>query len=171
MDKINSDKIGKLFLLPSVISSGTTRNTIPQYNLECMQMLRVFVVENERTARRFLREAGVKTDFNEIEMLVLNEHTPENDIESLLQACRMGRDIGLLSESGLPCVADPGARLVLIARQEGIEIIPLSGPSSILLALIASGLNGQSFTFHGYLPIEKSSLGRKIKDIERKALN
>jgi 16S rRNA (cytidine1402-2'-O)-methyltransferase len=134
-----------------------------------MQMLRVFVVENERTARRFLREAGIETDFSEIEMLVLNEHTPANDIESLLQPCRMGRDMGLLSESGLPCLADPGARLVLIARQEGIEIIPLSGPSSVILALISSGLNGQSFTFHGYLPIDKSLLARKIKEIERKA--
>ena len=160
---------GKLFLIPSTIAEGTVENTIPLFNIKIMQGLRHFIVENDRSARRFLREAGIKTSFDDIKLVNLNEHTPASEIWGLLNSCREGNDTGLLSEAGLPCIADPGSELVLYARNEGIEVIPLCGPSSIFLSLMASGLNGQNFVFHGYLPIDKNSLEKNIREIDKKA--
>lgn len=170
MEKQVKNRAGTLFLLPTSIAAGTSAMVIPSGNVARMSDIRHFIVENERTARRYLREAGVKTAFEEIEMYVLNQHTPSDEYEKMLEPCFRGEDTGLLSESGLPCIADPGARIVMLARESGVRIIPLSGPSSVFLALMASGLNGQNFAFNGYLPIEKSELARKIKDLERRAL-
>jgi 16S rRNA (cytidine1402-2'-O)-methyltransferase len=129
-----------------------------------------FVVEHPKTARRHLKQLGVTRPLQEIQLASLNEHTTPAEVSGLLQPLLEGEDIGLMSEAGCPAVADPGAELVRLAHQHGINVMPLAGPSSILLALMASGLNGQSFTFHGYLPVEKAERNKRLKELEAESL-
>lgn len=155
-----------LYLIPVEISDGTTSMTIPIGNLSIVKDIRVFVVENVRTARRCLRHWDPTFPIDECEFFELNVRTPETQISSYLDALRRGVPMGLMSEAGCPAVADPGAALVAIAQREGRKVIPLVGPSSILMALMASGFNGQGFSFNGYLPIHDNEKLATVKELE-----
>lgn len=161
---------GKLYLIPVPIAGEDPFGTLPQDTLEIIDKLRVFIVEDIRTARRFLRKAGYKGDFNDIVFHTLNEHSRAGDISEMLKEALNGKDAGILSEAGVPCVADPGAILVAAAHKSNIRVVPLTGPSSILLALMGSGFNGQNFTFHGYLPVKEQLRIAKLKELETNSL-
>jgi len=168
---MSMQKPGKLFLLPSSLGESPISRVIPQYNQEIILHIRHFYVESEKSARQFLRKSGFKIDFSEVELILLNEHiiASKTDLSGLLKPLLEGYDGAILSDAGCPAVADPGAEIVKIAHQKHIQVIPLVGPSSILLALMASGMNGQGFTFLGYLPKEKNERIRKIKLAETDA--
>lgn len=138
----------------------------PAYNIDIINSIKYYVVEDEKNARRSLKKMGIQTPIPELILYPLNKHSDPDQYASYLKPALEGQPIGLISEAGCPGVADPGAEVVKIAHQKGIKVIPLVGPSSILLALMASGMNGQSFSFHGYLPIDQRERSRKIKDIE-----
>ena len=157
---------GKLYLLPNLLGKSEINCVIPSGVLEIIHSLDCFIVENVRSARRFLLHSGYSKEINNIEFFILDEHTSNDDIQKYIVACQAGRNMGVLSEAGVPAVADPGARIVELAHKSGIRVIPLVGPSSILLALMSSGLNGQSFSFLGYLPVKKDNLVRRIREIE-----
>ena len=160
-------KAGKLYLLPTTLGDfETTNQVIPAFNIEIIHQLDIFIVEQVRTARRFLIKIQHPKPIDEIVFYELNKHTKEEEVGSYLNEVLKGKSIGLLSEAGTPCIAYPGAIIVRMAQQQGIKVIPLVGPNSIILALMASGFNGQQFTFHGYLPIEKNDLLKKIKEME-----
>jgi len=142
---------------------------IPEKVISLTRQLRFFIVEDIRSARRFLRLIDKQFPIDDTIFYELNEHTGESDIAHYLEPVANGSDIGLLSEAGLPGIADPGARIVALAHQKKITVTPLSGPSSILLALISSGLNGQNFTFNGYLPVKPPERSAKLRDLEKKA--
>jgi len=161
-----SNKIGKLYLLPTTISDGDWQSTIPQFVRDISIELQHYVVEDVRTARRYLRKIGSKQDFDSMDFFILNKHTQAMDIPSFIKPCLEGNDMGLLSEAGVPCVADPGNEVVKVARQKGIQVIPMVGPSSIIMSLMASGFNGQNFAFIGYLPIDKFARARYLKTLE-----
>lgn len=166
----NSATPGRLYLIPVSLSEGNDpQYDIPAGNTAILNNLSEFVCENERTARRFLRAMGFTGNFDEVTLHVLDKHTRETDLPEFLARARQGNDIGLLSEAGNPCIADPGQMIVKLAHLAGIRVIPLVGPSSILLALISSGFNGQHFIFHGYLPIERNKRIAKIRDMEQAA--
>ena len=160
---------GKLYLIPAPISESTSEKTLPAYNLKIINSIRFFIVENVRTARRFLSEIKILTPIDELIFYTLNKHSQAEEIPSFLNPIEKGSHIGLLSEAGTPCIADPGAVIVEMAHKKNIEVIPLTGPSSVILALMASGLNGQNFTFLGYLPINKADKIKTIKQIEKKS--
>ena len=130
-----------------------------------------FIVENSKTARAFLKKMSIPTPQNKLKIHILNKHTPIEEFHGFLNACRNGANIGLISEAGCPGVADPGAEITNMAHTEDIQVVPLVGPSSILLAIMASGMNGQSFTFNGYLPIEKSERKKKLQNLEKNSRN
>ena len=157
---------GTLYLIPTLLSDTDIERVIPLYNIEIVRELSVFVVEELKSARHFLKKAGYPRPYDSAQFFVLNEHTPKDEIGEMLDPLLNGLNVGLLSEAGLPCVADPGASLVNLCHQEEIHIVPLSGPSSIFMALMASGFNGQQFTFHGYLPIETKEKAKKIREME-----
>ncbi len=159
---------GKLYLIPTVLNENAV-HVIPAYVHEITKSLTHFFVENERTARRYLRKSGFIKSFDEVILQPLNEHTSPETISTYLDYLLKGNDCGLMSEAGVPAVADPGHLLVHKAHQNNIQVIPLSGPSSIILALMASGLNGQQFTFHGYLPVRQPERNKKIQQLEQKA--
>ena len=144
-----------LYLFPTPIADIEINQCLPEENQKLLQECDSFVVEQVRTARRFLRKAGYTKDFAEVEFYELNEHTDLKEIDSYLTPLRQGKNLGLMSEAGLPCVADPGATLVKLAQKEGFKVCPLIGPSSLMMSLMASGFNGQNFAFVGYLPIDK----------------
>ncbi|MCD4790813.1 MAG: SAM-dependent methyltransferase [Bacteroidales bacterium] len=160
---------GKLFLIPSFLSDSSQSKVFPEWNTEIIYALNEFIVEEIKTARRFLRKIGYKNPFDEVEFHILNEHTDITQVQSYLNCINTGNSIGLLSEAGTPCIADPGAEIVRIAHQTNVQVIPLIGPSSIMLALMASGFNGQNFVFHGYLPIDKRERIKKLKELEHNA--
>lgn len=145
------------------------QKVIPGQVLEITRGLRHFIVEDLRSARRFLRLIDRKFPIDDSTFLELSEHTADPEYKHYLDAAENGHDMGLLSEAGLPCIADPGSKIVMMAHEKNIKVTPLTGPSSIILALISSGLNGQSFTFNGYLPIKPAELTPKIKEIEKRA--
>lgn len=145
-------------------------DVLPAANLEVMNSLDYFIVENTRTARRFLSKAGIERKIDSLEFVELNEHTTEaRDIERMLSPVEEGRSAGVISEAGVPGVADPGADIVALAHRKGIRVVPLVGPSSILMVMMASGQNGQSFAFVGYLPVKEPDRSRTIKNLERRA--
>ncbi|XXQ67569.1 SAM-dependent methyltransferase [Neisseriaceae bacterium B1] len=157
-----------LYLIPTPLGAPDTPCLLPHEQTQIVHITD-FVVEAEKTARAHLKHLGVQTPIRELNLQTLNEHTPKANIAALLQPLRNGRDLGLVSEAGCPAVADPGADLVALAHQEGFEIRPLIGPSSILLALMASGANGQSFAFKGYIAAEKSERAGSLKDLETRS--
>jgi len=165
-----SSKQGSIFLIPSTLGDTLPERVLPAYNFQLIQQLDVFIVEELRTARRFLRKCGYEKDFGTTTFHLLNEHTPENEIFTFLEQARAGTDTGLLSEAGCPAVADPGSTVIKLAHENGIRVVPLSGPSSIIMALMGSGFNGQNFTFHGYLPVKAPERIKKIREIERDLL-
>ncbi len=158
----------KLFLIPCTLGDSPIPHVLPAFNIEVILNLSHFVVEDERTARRFLIRCGYKTDFSTVRFFNLNEHTPDQDVPSILEDSAPG-DIGLISDAGVPGVADPGAILVLEAHRLGFQVIPLTGPSSLILALMASGLNGQQFAFNGYLPVKDPERASKIRFFEKRS--
>ncbi len=157
---------GFLLLIPTPLGDTNIGACLPANCSDRILPLRVFIVEEIRTARRFLRKIGYQIPFDTVTFLELNEHTPQQEITSYLDAALQGENIGLLSEAGLPCVADPGNKAVALAHQMGITVKPLVGPSSLMLALMASGLNGQNFTFHGYLPVKPPERAKALKALE-----
>ncbi|MBR3074315.1 MAG: SAM-dependent methyltransferase [Bacteroidales bacterium] len=163
---------GKLYLIPSPLGDYDPADVLPGPVLQKAQGLKCFVVEEVRTARRFLSRAGLKGHIEELEFHTLNEHTGQAEVEAMAALFDKG-DVGLISEAGLPAVADPGAALVALCHEKGIEVVPLVGPSSLMLALMGSGLNGQSFAFRGYLPAKTDERRTALKAVEResKSLN
>lgn len=160
-------KTGTLYLIPVPLGETVAiEAAIPEQVRHLAASLHAFIVEHPKSARQFLKKTGSIVPLQEIRMQVLDEHTHPDELENLLQPLLAGEDIGLLSEAGCPAVADPGANLVRMAHARGIHVAPLVGPSSIVLALMASGLNGQSFAFLGYLPAERTERIRKIADME-----
>ena len=167
---MENNQTGKLFLIPTTLGGfDSIGNVLPDYNTQIIHSIDIFIVEQVRTARRFLSRLKHPVSIDDIEFYELNKHTREDDVFSFLYGIKGGKSIGLLSEAGTPCIADPGASVVKIAHELNIKVVPLVGPNSIILSLMASGFNGQNFTFHGYLPIDKSDLSRKLKEIEQKA--
>lgn len=158
---------GKLFLIPSFLGENGPDDVLPRRTILTACSLDCFVVEELRTARRFLSAIGLRGKMEDIEFHELNEHTPLSEIESYVSLFENGRNVGLVSEAGLPAVADPGAALVAMAHSKGIEVVPLVGPSSLMLALMASGMNGQSFAFCGYLPVKSEDRRKRLKEIEK----
>lgn len=161
-------KTGRLILFPVPIGAEEMGHSLPARNLELLAQCRTFIVEEVRTARRFLKRAGYPFPIDDTVFLELNEHTSHDAIGSYLDAIDRGENIGLLSEAGLPCVADPGAIITKVAQRRGIEVVPLVGPSSLMLALMASGLNGQRFAFCGYLPVDRSARAAAIRRLEER---
>ena len=155
-----------LYLIPVGLGGDDPNEILPNHNLKIIQEIDEFIVENARSARRFLRAAGYSKNFDDVTFHILDKHTPEGSIPGFISAIKAGKPVGLLSEAGVPCVADPGNIPVKLCQENGFKVVPLVGPSSIIMALMASGFNGQNFSFHGYLPVEKGSLKRKIKEIE-----
>lgn len=160
---------GTLFLIPAPLGEVDFAEIIPAHVQQHIAELEYFIVEHPKTARQFLKQIGGMRPLQEISMQVLNEHTRLNEIDQLLAPLFAGNNIGLLSEAGCPAVADPGANLVRVAHRKCVPIVPLVGPSSILLALMASGLNGQCFHFHGYLPVKNELRLRKIIQLEEES--
>lgn len=148
---------------------GDTRpdEVLPARNLETIKSVRYFVVENLRSARRFLKSVDRNICIDDLNMVELNEHTPAADVEAMLDPLAAGHDIGVISEAGCPAVADPGADLVAAAQRRGYQVVPLVGPSSIIMSLMASGFNGQSFAFVGYLPVEASRRAAAMKTMQQ----
>lgn len=161
-------KRGRLILFPVPIGAEEMDFSLPKHNLELLATCRTFIVEELRTARRFLKKTGYPHPIDDTVFLELNEHTTHEEIGGYLDALERGDNIGLLSEAGLPCVADPGAMITKVAQRRGIEIVPLIGPSSLMLSLMASGFNGQSFAFVGYLPVDKSKRASAIRHLEER---
>ncbi|MEZ3418407.1 MAG: SAM-dependent methyltransferase [Bacteroidales bacterium] len=160
-------KRGRLFLIPSPLGENDPAEVIPAPVLKSLEGFRTFVVEEVRTARRYLSKAGLKGHIGELEFHELNEHTEQAEIEGYIRLFDNGNDVALISEAGLPAVADPGAQLVALAHRNGIEVIPAVGPSSLMLALMASGLNGQSFAFCGYIPAKTDERRSRLKTLEK----
>ena len=155
-----------LYLVPVPISPAPVSDVIPAGNLEILKGLRYFIVENVRTARRYLKHVDPSFPIGECSFSVLDRHTDPQDVASMLQPLRDGLPMGVMSEAGCPGVADPGSHPVEIAQREGLRVIPLVGPSSILMALMGSGFNGQGFCFHGYLPIGENERKKALKRLE-----
>lgn len=158
---------GTLYLIPSPISQENIAWVLPAAVQQCVAGLSHFIVEHPKTARQFLKQIGCKQPLQSLQMQTLNEHTSSKDLPELLQPLLAGHDVGLLSEAGCPAVADPGAELIRLAHKNNISVTPLVGPSSIILALMASGLNGQCFAFYGYLPVESAARIHKIMELEK----
>lgn len=162
---------GVIYMIPCPISDERgVWDVLPQANLDVMNSLDYFIVENTRSARRFLSKAGIERRIEELEFVELNEHTTSaSEIEKMLKPVLAGRSAGVISEAGVPGVADPGADIVALAHRKGVRVVPLVGPSSILMSVMASGLNGQSFAFVGYIPVKDAERAKRIKELERRA--
>ena len=169
---INTDETtasGQLFLIPSVIAPETAERVLPPQVLEVLGRLDYFLAENVRTSRRFISALKLGRPIDQLQLNVLDKRTPVQEVATLMAPLHRGHDLGILSEAGCPGVADPGAVAVAYAHRHGIAVVPLVGPSSFLLALMASGFSGQSFTFHGYLPIDKEARRKAIRQLEKDA--
>ena len=161
---------GILYLIPTTLGdTAETADVIPVKINEIINTIDEYIVENEKSARHYLKKIGIKKPLQEIVLHPLNQHTEAKDLSTYLNSIALGKNIGIISEAGCPGVADPGAEVVKQAHYRNIKVVPLVGPSSILLALMASGFNGQSFTFNGYLPKERPDRIKKIKELERLA--
>ena len=162
--------MSKLYLIPTTLGETYLNAVLPVGNLQIINNLKYFIVENLRSARRFLKQVNREINIDELTFFELNEHTDLLDLQPFIKPILNGNDVGILSEAGCPCTADPGASVVEIAHKAGIKIVPLVGPSSILLSLMASGFNGQNFAFNGYLPIDKKTRINKLKALENRVL-
>ena len=158
-----------LFLIPNVLGDTAPLEVIPMSVKKNIEQLRYFVFEKEKAGRAFVKRICPSVPQDKIKVFLLNKFTESYEVEEMMKTLTTGHDLGLISDAGCPGIADPGAELVAKAHQHGIRVVPLVGPSSILLALMASGLNGQSFVFHGYLPIEKIERRKNIKQLEKNA--
>ncbi|MBK5279794.1 MAG: SAM-dependent methyltransferase [Bacteroidia bacterium] len=162
---------GKIYLIPMVIAEDTLQQVIPKQVLLALKDIQFFLVENPRTARRYLSGLKIYDSIETLSFQVLDKETKASELKVLMTPVLKGNNVGVISESGCPGVADPGSMAVRFAHQNGIAVVPLVGPSSILLALMASGLNGQSFAFHGYLPVDAKEAAKAIKEFERESID
>jgi 16S rRNA (cytidine1402-2'-O)-methyltransferase len=165
-------QLGKLYLIPTTL--GETENpfdVLPQTIKRSIELLDYYIVENEKTARKFIKSICPEKVQASLHLSALNKHTQDAEYKKMIQDCVEGKNVGLMSEAGCPGVADPGAVIVKLAHEKGVQVIPLVGPSSILLAIMASGMNGQSFAFNGYIPIDAAEKKGAIKNLEKLSIN
>ncbi|HOD68583.1 MAG TPA: SAM-dependent methyltransferase [Bacteroidaceae bacterium] len=160
-----------LYLIPSLLGEIPVEQVLPQYNRDLIIGIRHFIVEDVRTARRFLKQVEGSIDIEQLTFYTLNKHTKPDELAGMLVPLEQGEPMGVISEAGCPAVADPGSDVVAIAQRKGLRVVPLVGPSSIILALMGSGFNGQSFAFNGYLPIEQEERIKALKKLEWKVYN
>ncbi len=160
---------GQLYLIPNTLGESPIERNLPNETIALIKSIKYYVVENIRSARRFLKKVDKAIEIDDLTFFVLDKHTKANDIPSFLKPLSNGINMGMLSEAGCPGVADPGAEIAKLAHEKNIRVIPLVGPSSILLSVMASGLNGQSFAFHGYLPVKKGEAPKAIKALEERS--
>ena len=160
-----------LYLLPVTLGETPLSNVLPQYNSEIIAGIRHFIVEDVRSARRFLRKVDPQFDIDGSTFFELNKHTAPEVVAGYLKPLQGGKPMGVISEAGCPAVADPGADVVAIAQRKGLKVVPLVGPSSIILSVMASGFNGQSFAFNGYLPIKPDERAKKLRQLEQRIYN
>ncbi|EAR01544.1 SAM-dependent methyltransferase [Maribacter sp. HTCC2170] len=160
---------GKLFLIPSTLGDNEPLEVLPISIKRTIEQIDHYIVENEKTARRFIKKISPRKSQPGLQIEVLNKYTEPTELPNFLDPCLKGIDVGILSEAGCPGIADPGAEVVKIAHQKNIQVVPLVGPSSLLLALMSSGMNGQNFAFNGYLPIESNDRKKTIKSLEKRS--
>ena len=163
---MNSEK-GNLYLIPTTLGDNEPLEVLPISVKKIIEQTNVYIVENEKTARRFIKKISSGKSQSSLQIFPLNKFTDASILPEFLEPCLKGIHVGLLSEAGCPGIADPGADIVRLAHQKNIKVVPLVGPSSILMAMMSSGMNGQSFTFNGYLPIDKNERKNEIKRLER----
>ena len=168
---IKNDSVGKLYLIPTTMGDSDPLDVLPQKVKRTIDFIEDYIVENEKTARKFIKSIAPDKVQATLRLHSLNKHTEVSEHANMIQPCLEGRNVGIMSEAGCPGVADPGAVIVKLAHEKGIQVIPLVGPSSILLAMMASGMNGQSFAFNGYLPIEKGDKKLALKNFEKLSLD
>jgi len=159
--------LGKLYLIPTTLGEGDPMDVLPHTVKRAIDFIDDYIVENEKTARKFIKSIHPEKVQATLRLSSLNKHTQVSEHNQMIQACLEGKNIGLMSEAGCPGVADPGAVIVKLAHEKGIQVVPMVGPSSILLAIMASGMNGQSFAFNGYIPIDKAEKKTAIKNLEK----
>lgn len=162
---------GKLYLIPTTLGENDPMEVLPISVKDFINKTNYFIVENEKTARRFIKKISPSKSQQDLRLETLNKHTAPEQLSDYLKPCLEGNDVGIISEAGCPGVADPGAEMVALAHQTGIQVVPMVGPSSILLALMASGMNGQSFAFNGYLPIDKTDKKKALKQLEKRSID
>lgn len=160
-------KYGNLYLIPTTLGDNEPLEVLPLSVKKIVQNTRYFIVENEKSARRFIKKITPRKSQSSLKLLLLDKFTTELESRTYLDSCLQGINIGLLSEAGVPAIADPGASIVMLAHTKNIRVVPLVGPSSITLAMMGSGLNGQNFAFNGYLPIDKLERKKSIKELEK----
>lgn len=158
---------GKLYLIPTTLGETEPLEVMPYSVRKMIEQIDYYIVENEKSARRFIKKITPKKSQPDLQIMLLDKYAEEMETRTYLNACDQGINVGLLSEAGVPAVADPGATIVKLAHEKGVQVVPLVGPSSILMALMASGMNGQNFAFNGYLPIDKLDRKKAIKELER----
>lgn len=163
--------IGKLYLIPTTLGDTEPLEVMPLSVKKVIEEVDFFIVENEKTARRFIKKITPKKSQSSLHLMSLDKYAEELETRTYLDVCKNGTHVGLLSEAGVPAVADPGATIVKLAHEKGIQVVPLVGPSSILMAIMSSGMNGQNFAFNGYLPIDKGERKKAIKELEKLSLN
>ncbi|RZJ34530.1 MAG: SAM-dependent methyltransferase [Flavobacterium sp.] len=163
----SSQPFGRLYLIPTTLGEAEPADVLPQSIMRTIGFIDHYIVENEKTARRFIKSVAPEKVQAELKISVLNKHTEISEHNQMIAPCLQGINIGLMSEAGCPGIADPGAAIVKLAHEKNIQVVPLVGPSSILLAMMGSGMNGQSFAFNGYLPIDKSEKKLVLKTLER----
>lgn len=161
--------MASLYLIPTTLGDTPLDRVLPTHNTDIIRSLRHFIVEEVRTARRFIKSVDRSISIDDLTFYPMGKHADPARYSGYLQALRQGQDMGVISEAGCPAVADPGAAIVEIAQREGLHVVPLVGPSSILLAVMASGFNGQSFAFHGYLPIDGADRAKRLKQLEARS--
>ena len=161
--------IPALYLIPNLLGETPVEQVLPAYNHDIIMGIRHYIVEDVRTARRFLKQVDRSIDIDQLTFYTLNKHTKPDEISGMLKPLEEGNPMGVISEAGCPAVADPGADVVAIAQRKGLKVVPLVGPSSIILAVMGSGFNGQSFVFNGYLPIEPDERIKTLKKLEQRA--
>ena len=159
--------IGKLYLIPTTLGETEPLEVMPLSVKKVVEQIEYYIVENEKSARRFIKKISPKKQQDSLKIMLLDKYAEELETNTYLDVCQQGINVGLLSEAGVPAVADPGAIIVKLAHQKNIQVVPLVGPSSILMAMMSSGMNGQNFAFNGYLPIDKGDRKRAVKDLEK----
>ena len=159
--------LGKLYLIPTTLGENEPLEVMPISVKKVIEEIDYFVVENEKSARRFIKKIAPKKSQPDLKIMLIDKYASDLEIQHYLDICEEGISVGLLSEAGVPAIADPGADVVKLAHRKGVQVVPLVGPSSILMAMMSSGMNGQNFAFNGYLPIDKSDRKREIKALER----
>ncbi len=159
--------IGKLYLIPTTLGETEPLEVMPLSVKKVVEQIDYYIVENEKSARRFIKKISPKKQQPSLKIMLLDKYAEEIETSKYLDICQQGINVGLLSEAGVPAVADPGATIVKLAHQKNIQVVPLVGPSSILMAMMSSGMNGQNFAFNGYLPIDKGDRKRAVKDLEK----